>query len=506
MRIDRLLFFCSLIPIAAYSQVAQSSRYEIPIADAYSKPYAITNLGDHGLLVYGTVIADGIESIEVIRLDTALSEVWRGYIKLDRRSVILMAQSIEGRAMLLLKDRFTKSADFTLLVIYIDQGNYLVHNIVTQIPFSPTHFLVTNTSALIGGYFNYRPLVLHFGFETQKSRILPGFFNEPGELNQLTANKDGTVDVVVCAKSYDRRKSLWIRNYDAAGELVKSVVMSPGNDRHLIFGRVVRTEAGEQMVCGVYGRHVEYSRGLFLASIDEFGEYNIRYYNYSDLHRFFNYMKAKREKRIQERIERKRVKGKKMKLNYRIMVTEVLPHGDQFIMLGEAFYPHYSYAGAGSGTGRMLYSARSYGTPLTRGDLVFDGYQYTHAVVVGFDKAGKLVWDNSFEINDVRTFQLQQFVKIAPDDDRVALLYLFDNVIRSKIIKEKDIIEGKAFDQLKMNFSDDVVRAKDTESSSLEYWYGTTFYATGFQVVRQVQDQGTGPARRVFFINKIEYK
>jgi hypothetical protein len=172
-------------------------------------------------------------------------------------------------------------------------------------------------------------------------------------------------------------------------------------------------------------------------------------------------------------------------------------------MLGEAFYPHYSYT---SRSYTPMSRAFSVSSPMTRGDLVFDGYQYTHAVVVGFDKSGRLQWDNSFEINDVRTFQLTQFVKIAPQDDRIVLLYLFDNVIRSKIIKEKEILEGKTFDHLQMKFMDDVVRANDTESSTLAYWYGTTFYASGFQQVRHVNDKRAMTGRRVFFINKVEYK
>lgn len=505
MRIDCIILFCSLLPLhAAHSQVAQSSRFEIPISNVAGRPYALVSLGDNGLLIYGSVVADGLESIELIKLDTVLNEQWRGYIRLERSSTVLMAQSVEGRALLLLKDRYSNVADFTLFVIYTERGNYSTHSIPTQIPFNPTHFLVTSTSALIGGTFNYRPLVLHYNFNEGRSKVLPGFFNEPGELNQLTANQDGTVDVVVCARNYDRKKSLWIRNYDSRGDLVKSVVLTASPDRHLIFGRVVTIPGGIQMVCGTYGRHVEYSRGLFLATIDPYGEYSIRYYNYSDLHRFFNYMKAKREKRIHERIERKRVKGKKMKVNYRIMVNEVIPYGDQFIMLGEAFYPHYAYPSRQNYNPAFL--MRPYGTPLTRGELVFDGFQYTHAVVVGFDKTGKIVWDNSFEINDVRTFQLRQYVKIAPEKDRIVLLYLFDNVIRSKIIKEQNIIEGKAFDQLRMKFMDDIVRAKDTESSNLEYWYGTAFYASGIQLVRNTTDSGIQLNRRVFFINKIEYK
>jgi len=505
MRIDRAVAICLLLPlISAHGQVAQSSRFEITMPDAHSRPYAIANLGTEGLMIYGSVIADGEEAIELVRLDSSLTERWRGYVKLEQRSMILMVQTIEGRALFLMKDRFSKTADFTLIVVFTDHGSYTSHSIPSQIPFNPTHFLVTGSSVLIGGYFNYRPLVLHYNFSSGKSRILPGFFNEPGELDQLTANPDGTFDVVVCAKNFDRKKSLWIRNYDVQGDLVKSVVLSPTDDKHLIFGRVVRSPGGGQMVCGVYGRHIEYSRGLFLATIDEYGEYNTKYYNYAELHHFFNYMKAKREKRVKERIERRKIKGKKMKFNYRIMVNDVVPYGDQYIMLGEAFYPHYSYSNktyAGA-----AFSSRTYGTPMSRGDLVFDGFQYTHAVVVGFDKTGRLIWDNSFEINDVRTFQLKQYVKIAPDNERIVLLYLFENVIRSKIIKEKEIVEGKTFDELKMKFMDDVVKARDTESSDLEHWYGSVFYASGIQQVRNAHSSGVQLNRRVYFVNKIEYR
>jgi hypothetical protein len=506
MRVDRLpIIILFLLPLApAWSQVAQGGRFEISLFDSYVRPYSTLSLGADGILVYGTVVADGVESVQLIRIDTALNEVWKGFIRMEKNSSVLMAQSTHGKVLLLLKDRFNKLADFTLLLIDNSAGTYVTHSIPSAIPFNPTHFLVTGSAALIGGYFNYRPLVLHYSFSTLKSKILPGFFNDTGELNQLTANEDGSINIVVCAKNFDRRKSLWIRNYSAEGDLVKSVVLSPTEDRHLNFGRVVNGPDGKQMVCGVYGRHIEMSRGVFLATISEYGEYEMKYYNYSELHHFFNYLKAKKEARVKERIERRRVKGKKMKFNYRLMVNEVVPYGDQFIMLGEAFYPHYSYPTRSYNP--MTYYTRTMGTAMTRGDMVFDGYQFTHAVVVGFDRSGKLQWDNSFEINDVRTFQLNQFVKIAPENDRIVLLYLFENVIRSKIIKEKDILEGKTFDHLQMKFMDDVVRGHDTESSTLEYWYGTTFFASGYQQIRNVNDKRSLVNRRVFFVNKIEYK
>jgi hypothetical protein len=245
---------------------------------------------------------------------------------------------------------------------------------------------------------------------------------------------------------------------------------------------------------------------VFVANVDAEGEYAIKYYNYGDLDRFFNYMKARREKRVKERIERRKVHGKKIRFNYRLMVDDILPYGDQFVMLGEAFYPHYSYPNQ---------SMRSYGagvfymTPrmgYARGDLVFDGYQYTHAVVIGFDKNGNLQWDNSFEINDVRTFQLEQFVKIHPDHDKISLVYLFDNIIRSKVIKDYDVLEGKSYNQLRTGRQDDVVRERDTQQATLDYWYGDNFYASGIQQIRKKQRDEEHISRRVFFVNKIEYK
>jgi hypothetical protein len=297
-----------------------------------------------------------------------------------------------------------------------------------------------------------------------------------------------------------------MRNYDQNGDLVKNVLIQGDDDKNLIFGRSITGPNGEQIVCGVYGRYTEYSRGVFVANVDAQGSYAIKYYNYGDLDRFFNYMKARREKRVKERIERRKIRGKKIRFNYRLMVDDILPYGDQFVMLGEAFYPHYSYPSS---------STRGYGPSgfympsrvgYTRGDLVFDGYQYTHAVVIGFDRDGNLTWDNSFEINDVRTFQLEQFVKIHPDAEKISLVYLFDNVIRSKIIKDADVLEGKSYDELHTGVKDDVVRERDTQQATLDYWYGDNFYASGIQQIRKKYRDQEHISRRVFFVNKIEYK
>lgn len=493
----------------AFAQVSQV-RFELPIHSSQNEAYKTISLRNDGLLLYGLFFAKDKNAIELIRVDTAFNQVWKGYIATEKSLYIVSSRFFSGQVYLLLKDRFNPLAEFIVLSIDVQTGNYGVRNVKTLLAFQPTHFVVTKSAVLIGGSFNYRPLVLYHGFSTNSSKILPGFFNEVGELNQIKADDEGNIDIVVSGRNLSRRRSLWIRNYDPSGDLVKTIFLLPQDDNiNLIYGRSIPQPNGEQIVCGVYGRFTEYSRGIFVAKVNAYGEYAIKYYNYADLQRFFNYMKAKREKRVKERIERRKIRGKKSKFNYRLMIDDVLPYGDQVVMLGEAFYPHYTYPSAARGIGSPYYGGIFQRNQLSqgyRGELVFDGYQYTHAVVIGFDKEGNLKWDNSFEINDVRTMELEQFVKIHPDPNRISLLYLFDNVIRSKVIKDYDVVEGKAYDPLHTGDAEVVTRERGVQQTKLDYWYDDVFYATGIQNVRSRRDPNPDHSRRVFFINKIEYK
>jgi hypothetical protein len=353
----------------------------------------------------------------------------------------------------------------------------------------------------LAGYFNYRPLVLYVDMRIQKAKILPGFFNEVAELTQLKAQADGTVDVIMMAKNVDRLKCLWIRSYDSEGNLFKTTIVTPDAKKNFIFGRSVKTADNRTMVVGVYGRYTDYSRGIFVSEIDPAGEYSTQYYNFGDLKNFFSYLKVKRQQRIKSRIERRKVKGRKIKFNYRLLVHELVSYNNQVVMLGEAFYPHYAYRSRGlGGVGVNTYYAYS----STRGDLVFDGFQYTHAVVIGFEPGGKLLWDNSFEIKDVRTFQLEQYVKMGRQNDRLGLLYPYQNTVRSKVISGSTVLEGKTNNAMKTNYSNDFVKDKETQLSKLDYWYDNHFFVYGVQTIRSNIDKEV--SRKVFFINKIRFK
>ncbi len=491
-----LFFMCT---VNAYAQINQSNRIEIPLSQD-DQSFEIINAQHDGLFLLRRLPLDKSDVIDLIKLDTTFQQRWQGQLLVSRKFT-LMGKKVE-RNLLYLLFRFqdyTKN-DFELFVIDQANGKYLKHIIKNFIPFAPNDFQVTEKAVLIGGYFNRVPVVIYFSLATQKTKILPGLFNESGELTQVKTYDDGTIDVLISAKNFKGQQTIWVKNYDPEGDLLSNQALDPEDNKNLIFARSIKTDNQLQLIAGVYGaRNVEYSRGMFMASIDPAGMQNIRYYSFGDLENFFKYMRAKREIRVKSRIERRKIKGKRTRFNYRFLVHEIIPYNNQYILLGEAFYPKYTTV---EGRHYGFFSPGARTNYYSRDGRIFDGYYYTHAVVMGFNNDGDLLWDNSFEINDVKTFTLEQFVKLEIQGDKIALLYLFENELRTKIIKDNQVLEGKISEPIKTKINNDVISRNTSDINHLDYWYTQYFYAYGIQEI----SNPTLGKRRVFFINKVSYK
>ena len=481
----------------------QTGRFEVPI-EGKSELFDIVPASDNGLFLYRQFAGTRQDQVQLIKLDTSFHENWAGFISVAKNYRLMGTKSYEGRLFLLLRYKDYSKNDLILYILDEPTGNYFQYQIKSYIPFAPTEFQVTDEAALIGGYYNRVPVVLHYSLTTFRSKVLPGLFNEAGELTQIQTHNDNTFDVLIAARNLERQRTIWIKNYDPEGNLLRNMPLQPEENRHLIFGRSIKTDTDKQIVAGVYGnRSSEFSRGLFIATIDPSGYEQILYYNFGDLKNFFQYMKANRERRVRERIERKKIKGKKLKFNYRFLVHEIIPYNDQYVILGEAFYPRYQSVDQGQYRFFTPYGPLPTGGFIQNG-RIFDGYYYTHAVVMGFNENGKLLWDNSFEINDVKTFTLDQFVKLHVLTDRLVLTYLFENDIRTKIIQGDRVLEGKAIDPIRTFGENEIVKDDRNSRNKLEYWYKNYLYAYGTQDIST--STGAGQAkRRVFFINKVRY-
>lgn len=480
-----------------FSQVIQPGRFEVPIS-SNAESFEIVSGEDEGLFLYRLFSTANGNELQLVKLDTAFQEQWGGFMPVEKDYLLVGKKAFHGQLFLLFRYRFYNKNDLLLYVVN-KEGKFIRNVIKGYIPFNPTEFQVTEKAVLIGGYYNRVPLVLHYSLTGFNSKVLSGIFNETGELTQVHAYDDGSFDVLISAFNLNRQRTIWIKNYDADGNLNSNFPLESANNRHLIFGRSIRTQNNMRMVAGVYGtRSAEFSHGIFVASIDPAGYQQIRYYQFPDLENFFKYMKAKKEERVKARIQRRKIKGKRVRMNYRFLVHELVPYKDQYILLGEAFYPRYQNVNAGNN-----FFSPSYGQGPIQNGRVFEGYFYTHAIVMGFNTTGKLLWDNSFEINDVRTFTLEQFVKLEMEKDKIALMYLFDNAIRTKIIQDNQVLEGKSSDPIKTGNPNEISVKGFSEKNRLEYWYKNYLFAYGIQEIRSSTNKDQ-TRRKVFYINKLK--
>jgi hypothetical protein len=501
MRIILPLLFLSLSTVI-YGQVHQPDRYEIEL-DMFEEGYNVLSGDDNGVILYKPmdVYQAGNELWKFIKLDTALNEEWVKEYYFDR-DYIFTGYDYHAQKFSFLFQLSTQGAR-DLLLIQVDQvtGDTVQHMIKNLVTIQLEIFEMTDEAALIGGYFNEDPVVLYYNLMDRKLKVLPGIFGERTELVQVKV-EDELIKVLVSARTVNKSNTIAIKSYDKEGNYLDNYVFSPDEDLGLIFGRVADLGNEGTLIVGTYGaRRSEYSRGLFIAQHNAEEEQIMKYFNFADLDNFFTYLKAKRQTRISNKITRKKIKGKKVKFNYRLLVHEIVKTGDNYVMLGEAFYPKYSSTGTYSGYSQ--YSGNNSGSYMPS---TFAGYRYTHAVIIGFDKNGQKLWDNSFQIEDVLTYELNQYVHADVSNDKLVLFYLYNHEIRTKIISGGEVLEGKSFDSVKLMFEDDVVNKNNISNiGGLEKWYGHNFLAYGVQKIKNLRDTGVKLNRKVFYINKVLY-
>jgi len=443
---------------------------------------------------------------QVIVLDTALNVRWEKDIFLRLTYELRGYDYYKNKIYLLYTIPESYKDDHIILEVDMITGLYQRYEVKRSFSIELSEFEILNNTAIFGGYFNNKPIILQYFFKEGKTLALPGFYEERSKIIDVHVNDDQNIlTTLTSIRTMNKTYSIVVRRFLEDGMMIENTVLEPFENTSLIDARYVTINNDIDIIAGTYSnKNYKYSRGIFLAHVDENEEQTLKYYNYGELENFFNYMRAKKEKRVKERIKRKKIKGKKLRFNYRLLVHDILKHDEDYILVGEAYYPKYGgsygyYGGYGSYTG---YSSNN---RYSRGYSYFEGYKYTHAIVIGFGNQGDLLWDNSFEINDVISYELRQLIEVDAREDEIVLLYNYENIIRSKLIKNEDVLEGKSFNDISLKFQDDKIEKNNSDFGGLESWYGNKFYAYGVQKIKNIKDSGVKLNRKVFFINKIIY-
>ncbi|HET8859035.1 hypothetical protein [Marivirga sp.] len=497
-----LILLLSVISFQVFGQISQPLRYEAEIND-FNQEYFIVSAKEDGLFLFRQLNdRPSFKEFawEIIRLDTSFNEISRKEVIIENTFTFKGYSYSNGRFVMLFQEGDVYARDLLFLTFTLEEDGFKSYLYENLVPIRLTEFEMKNDAVIFGGDVNMRTVVMIYNFTAEKGVVLPGFYNERSNLLQIvTDTDDDLVRIITSDRFLNKRFGVTIRAYSTMGEQIFTEELAAKNDFSLTDGRIVNSSDGGNLLAGTYSvrRRTETSRGIYVADLEKSLEEQIQYYNYAELDNFFNYMKERRKNRIKKRIARKKVKGRKLRFSYRLFVQDIIKQNNQNILIGEAYYPTYSNSSSG-------FSFYNYDPFMSRNtDQVFDGYKYTHAVIVAFDDNGNLLWDNSFEIKDLKSFQLEEHVQLAFLDQQIVMLYLFDQKLQIKIIEGDEIVEGKYSEELKLMYENDEMRGNDENLEGLEKWYGNNFYAFGVNKVKNLRDEDIKLNRKVFFINKI---
>ncbi len=378
-------------------------------------------------------------------------------------------------------------------------------------------FAVLSGHVFFIGQVNNSPVVFQMDTRKGRSKVLPSAFD--GKSNNIidiyASSKDATVNIVIGSKR-NRRNAVIVRSYDVQGTVVEDFIVTPKENYSLLTGRVQQLNPQQRLVAGTFAfKNSSNHQGFYISGYAGDALQFENYFKFTELENFFSFMDDKQQAKTKERVEKRASKGKDLRLQYRLLIHDLVRNGNQYIMIGEAYYPTYtssnfrngdpySWRYLPRGLRNTFWNAPYLRNNMNQPRMVFDGHLFTHAVIAAFDTEGNLLWDNCFKIDRIKTFELKEHVKlnIEPNGE-VTLIYPLDDKIKKMVIEGNEVVEKEGEEVLASNYSHD--RVKRTEGGDAAYWYEGYFIAYGFQRVKNAVDQDVKKKRNIFYMNKLAF-
>jgi len=239
----------------------------------------------------------------------------------------------------------------------------------------------------------------------------------------------------------------------------------------------------------------EESSGLFSSIVENGIQKETNFANYLELKSVNNLLSERDILNLKKKALKKNKNLGEYSLDFTMLLHKVTAWKDGYLLLAEFYYPQYRT--------ENYTDFDYYGRPYSNSYSVFDGYRYTNALVAGFDRNGKILWDNTMEIRNLVSFDLNPKVSLFPAGDELVLAYLSDGKIGSKIIREGNVVEKLDFSPVDLMYSNDKLLAETR--NRMEQWYDNYFLCYGYQEIKNIALDKNNK-RLVFYLNKIRFE
>ncbi len=347
---------------------------------------------------------------------------------------------------------------------------------------------IVGNSAFYSGKFQGRAVVMGFSFFDKKVKVLNGLYSNHMEVVEIETDENFKQLHIYSKNRYKGNCELQLRVFDKDGQPLSSTLIEKDPKKIPFNGRLNKIEGNEALMIGNYARFCDnFSQGIYVKKLQDNIEIKSKFIDFSDFKNFFNYLKPKRQKKMQERLSRRKEAGKDIKFNYSMLVHRLYNFNNQLVMVAEIYYTENKNM---SGTSVFVNGK----------DLNPFNYKFTHTIICGFDMDGNKIWDNCLPMKSLTSQYLNEQVQLTQVENKLVLAYPEGGNIKTQVIEEdKTIKEKEVFEVFskKNSFLD------EDANGGLSAWHGQNFLFWGHKTV---PDTHNVIGRKVFFISKLTYQ
>ncbi|PSL02660.1 transcriptional regulator [Cecembia rubra] len=389
-------------------------------------------------------------------------------------------------------------------------------------------FLVLNRNAVFLGNADMRPMLQIFKLEENTVHTVQGIYGKETLVLQLRKDSElGIIDVLISKRDKYKIKQVSIISYDENGSKVREIAIDKlqSNDLEIIEGMLTPIQDYQQSVIGTFGqRKREAYQGIYIAEINEFGEYGIKYYTMEDFPNFFNYLSDKQRERRWKEMEKLFEKGKVPTIKPVLSSREVISTADGYLIYSDNFNatnPRYiprdgAYANDAYrfNPNRLYFDGMNYGpaygsqlfSPLRYNNFSWQQegeYKFISAYMIYIGKEGQVLWDNAFNLSNKSTRIPGKYGELSFDGNKLHYLYLDGLDIYMSYMKGGEVIFENEVFELKLINENERIRETQDLSLNFSWWYDNYFLLSGKQKIRFIGTSGREETREVFFLTKI---
>lgn len=454
---------------------------------------------------------------EVIRLDTTLQQVWQIEMDIENRLRLVGYDYRDNLIYLLFREGDHEASDLTLFTIHTQSQAIGRYTIKQEITFKVTHFSALANTITLGGYVSNEPAILLYDLQTEKAKLVPGFFITNSELLDLRVNTNNTFNALIMDRSNKQNKKLLLKTFDATGAALLEDEIEIDNERTILSGITSTLINDELLVAGTWTEgNSKQASGIFTSLIDPFTKQPINYYDFGRFNHFVDFLSNKRASKIKARSGEAAKIGKIPEFKTYAIPMRLDEQPEGFGLLMEVYqpsanfspYPYYGNFGPPmyvySPYGYNPFMNRYYNAPYQYNQPAKGDSKMLHAALTVLDLKGNPVRDFGMKLSDLKTSAVEQTSDFIFYKGEVAMGFKKEKEVRI-LRSQGDQVEIDTVVSKLLNPTESI-RHESEGASYLRSWYKNVFYVWGYQTLRDSNQSVLESGRQVFYVNKIEIK